>query len=282
MRDARIAVCWAAALTLVACLCVLLPVFLSDSTSQADAPNAFPDQEALVPVDLERYPSVPEITLNYEYPYETRFTDSEGREMIVDVIPGRPPEIMPDQMLSGIEADTDGSGPMRILDVPSFDWCYGCSATSAAMMFGYYDYSGYPSMYTGPQNGGVCPQTNDVTGWGAGECPLSATHQGYDNLSVRGHVDDYYYYYGSTVDPYYGNWTEHGYADCTADYMGTNQWHNWNNAGGSTTFFYLTNGNPLCDYSGNESWPVGHLFRQRDGAHGMTIFVGSRGYTVTP
>ena len=51
-------------------------------------------------------------------------------------------------------------------DVPTFDWSYGCSATSAAMLAGYYDRTGYPDMYVGPTNGGVMPLDNSVEEWG--------------------------------------------------------------------------------------------------------------------
>ena len=82
-------------------------------------------------------------------------------------------------------------------NVPAFDWSYGCSATSAAMLFGYYDRTDYGSMYTGATNGGVCPLDNSV--WGhttypgvtCGECPLSATHNGIDGRAIKGHVDDW-------------------------------------------------------------------------------------------
>ena len=80
-------------------------------------------------------------------------------------------------------------------NAPAFDWAFGCSATAAAMLMGYYDNSGYSNMYDGPANGGFYSLTNAV--WGAGECPLSATHQGYDSLSTRGHTDDYWVAYGS-------------------------------------------------------------------------------------
>ena len=83
-------------------------------------------------------------------------------------------------------------------------------------MFGYYDNTGYPNMYTGPTNGGVFPMNNSA--WGTtvinGEsralCPLSATRFGDDERSTRGHVDDYWVSYGSSSpDPYIGHWTEH-------------------------------------------------------------------------
>lgn len=186
------------------------------------------------------------------------------------IVPGRPPKDFRMPRAKIPEPDPE-AGTNTLSNVPAFDWCYGCSATSAAMMMGYYDRIGYSNMYSGPTNGGVCPLNN--TAWGSGECPLSATHQGYDGLGVKGHVDDYWYSYGSTTDPYYGNWTEHGYADCTADFMGTNQWHNWQNTDGSTRFYFYSNGNPLYDYSGCEP-------TKRDGCHGLKLFIESRGYSV--
>ena len=157
-------------------------------------------------------------------------------------------------------------------EVPALDWSYGCSATSASMYFGYYDRNGYPNIYTGPTGGGMFPLTNAV--WGAGECPLSASHNGTDGRIIKGHVDDYYYDYDSTIDPYYGNWAEHTPQDCLGDDMGTNQYQNWLNTDGSTTFWYYTDGSPLYDYTGSES------DHSRDGIHGMKLFAESRGYSV--
>jgi len=196
--------------------------------------------------------------------------DDEGRELDVIIVPGRPPEIKAAAV--SLPEPNLAAGINILSNVPAFDWCYGCSATSAAMMFGYYDNSGYANMYTGPTNGGACPMDNST--WGSEECPLSATHQGKDGLATKGHVDDYWSAYGSSIDPYHGVWAEHGYADCTADFMGTNQYHNWQNTDGSTTFFNYVDGSPLYDYSGCE--PGG----QRDGCHGIKLFVESRGYTV--
>jgi hypothetical protein len=113
----------------------------------------------------------------------------------------------------------------------------------------------------------------DNTVWGSGECPLSATHQGYDGLSLRGHVDDYYDSNDTALDPYYGHWTQHDYADCTADYMGTNQYHNWQNANGSTRFYYYPGGAPVYDYTACEP-------DKRDGCHGLKLFFESRGYSI--
>jgi hypothetical protein len=204
-------------------------------------------------------------------PYLVRtFLDENGQEIAEIIVPGRPPAIK--AAVAAVPEPNIAMGINVLSDVPAFNWCYGCSATSAAMMFGYYDRTQYPNMYTGPTNGGVCPLTNSV--WGSGECPLSATHQGKDGLAEKGHVDDYWYSYGYSIDPYYGNWPEHGYADCTADFMGTNQYVKWNNVDGATTFYYYTNGAQLYDYSSCE--PGG----KRDGTHGMRLFVESRNYKV--
>ena len=199
-----------------------------------------------------------------------RFVDEEGREVITVSVPGRPPEVKAEVVQ--VPESNIAMGTNTLGNVPAFDWCHGCSATSAAMLCGYYDRTSYPNMYAGPANGGVCP-LNNATTWGANHCPLSATQQWYDGLTVRGHVDDYYGTYMTTVDPYWGNWAQHGYADCTADFMGTNQWNNWNNVNGATSFRYWASGNPYNDC------PDGPSFR--DGCHGLKLFVESRGYTVT-
>ena len=71
-------------------------------------------------------------------------------------------------------------------NVPTSSWTYGCSATSAGMMFGYYDHTGYSNMYAGPANGGVAPLT-DL----GNACSIIATQQGFDGRGTPGHVDDY-------------------------------------------------------------------------------------------
>jgi len=198
-----------------------------------------------------------------------------GDTVVGHIFPSPPPDKKSLPATAIVERTSAAS--VSLNGVPAFDWCYGCSATSAAMLFGYYDRHGFANMYDGPANSGVCPLTNAV--WGDGESSLSATHMGLDGLAVRGHVDDYFDSpYNpddpSTHDPYYGNWTEHGYDACTADFMGTSQNWNWGNVDGGTTFFYYTNNSPLHDYWGSESSGL------RDGMHGMRLFAESRGYTV--
>jgi hypothetical protein len=160
-------------------------------------------------------------------------------------------------------------------NVPAYDWSFGCSPTAAAMMAGYYDNNGYPSVYTGPTNGGVAPMDNSIWGsaWINGEerklCPLSATRQGLDDRSTRGHVDDYWVVSGHNgPDPYVTNgWTPHPYDDCTGDFMKTNQ-AAFNNSDGSTIFTFWVDGGPYGEVN------------EGDGCYGLKLFFESRGCTV--
>ncbi len=192
------------------------------------------------------------------------------------VIAGEPPAM---GMEAVVEPESSIQMGTNVLpDVPAFSWSYGCAATSAAMLFGYYDRIGYENMYAGSTDDGVCPLDNSLWGTGIGgsmgECPLSATHVGIDGRSTKGHVDDYWVYSGSKAeDPFITyEWTEHVQDDCTGDFMGTNQ-SELGNIDGATYFYYYTSGDPLYDYvSANDS--------TRDGCHGLRLFAESRGYEV--
>ena len=206
------------------------------------------------------------------------FVDNDGRQISEIIVPGKPPEIKAEAV--DVPLTNTQIGINILSDVPAFDWSYGCSATSAAMLFGYYDRTGYANMYTGPTNGGVCPLDSSIWGYTTypsvtcQEVPLSATHQGVDGRTSRGSVDDYWIDYGNSgPDPYISNsWTEHTQGNCTGDFMGTNQ-SKYGLPDGATAFFYYSNGDPLYDYTGCEpSW--------RDGCHGLRLFAVSRGYSV--
>jgi len=200
----------------------------------------------------------------------------DGVSMVAVSI-GSPPEPPAGVSRSpGLELPQPGGTVNTISGVPVFNWCFGCSATSAAMIAGYYDRTGYPNMYTGPTNGGVMPLTNSSwPDWYDGhawrhQCPLSATRNGLDGRTTRGHVDDYWIQSGATgPDPYVGNWTEHTQGGCTGDYMGTSQWK-WSdhNKDGWTQFWYYTNG---AKWTGTYA---------DDGGYGLQRFYESRGYTV--
>lgn len=167
--------------------------------------------------------------------------------------------------------------------VPAYNWSFGCTATSAAMLAGYYDRNGYANVYTGPTGGGVAPLDNSVYGTVTingevrNQTPLSATRNGLDGRTTRGHVDDYWVVYGDTDgDPWYGNWTEHTYGSCTADYMKTNQWyHDIENTDGSTHLYSFDTATPLTAEV-MEEYNIHNL----DGAYGMKLFFESRGYVV--
>ena len=206
-------------------------------------------------------------------PYVTRRFEKDGKLIEETIFPGRPPKDFR-APVAVVPQSNKARGINILAEVPAFDWCYGCSATSAAMMVGFYDRTNYPVMYSGPTNGGVCPLTNAA--WGSEECPLSATHEGYDGLAERGHVDDYWIEYGNCdPDPWIGNWTEHIKRDCTADFMGTNQ-STWNSCDGSTSFWNWADGSRLYDFTDCEGYDP----PSRDGCHGLRLFVDSRGYAA--
>ncbi len=178
---------------------------------------------------------------------------------------------------------------INILNTPAFSWSFGCSATSAAMIAGYYDRNSYNNMYTGPTNGGIMPLNNsswpswtDSYGQSRAQCPLSASHNGLDGRTSQGHVDDYWIGYGAAgPDPWVTNgWTEHTKGECTADYMNTNQWvyHDldggWN-TDGSTIFYHYSDRTKL-----NCSEYTDFPFNTR-GDLGLKNFYQSRGYTVS-
>ncbi len=215
-----------------------------------------------------------------------------GGKLIDRVIfPGRPPKYfrMP---AAKVPEPSIAMGNNILANVPAFDWSYGCSATSAAMMAGYYDNNGFPNMYAGPGGtpAGVCPMDNSEWGssiWPSGEyseCPLSATHLGKDGLGVKGHVDDYWIDYDDAgPDPYIvGPWAEHVKANCTGDFMKTNQ-SAYGLTDGATGFFIYPDGSQTT-YADlvNEGvyGPMG-TYADYDGGCGLADFFTSRGYTWT-
>jgi hypothetical protein len=199
----------------------------------------------------------------------------------------------PAEPFQGIEADRQASImplPNRgvIADFPSYDWVFGCSAVSGAMIAAYYDRNGYDNMYTGPTDGGVMPVTDTSwPTWFDGDStypnnPLIASHDGVDGRSTRGSIDDYWVSYGSSVaDPYISNWVEHTWGTAIGDYMKTSQ-SNYFSVDGSTWFFSDGDGSKLtCSEMENQSysnWP-GNI-SDYDGTYGRKLFYEARGYTV--
>ena len=220
-----------------------------------------------------------------KYLVETIFLP-DGRIIEGRILPGPPTPPEGFERASVILPEPNLAAGINALTVPAFSWSFGCTATSAAMIAGYYDRTGYSNMYTGPTNGGVMPMDNsswsdwvDSHGDTRHQCPLSATHLGLDGRATKGHVDDYWIYYDQPgPDPWVGNWTEHTYGDCTGDFMKTNQWFASEgfNTDGATTYYYFTDGSPLYA-SDIESYSLDPY----DGPYGFKLFYESRGYTVT-
>ena len=192
-----------------------------------------------------------------------------GKEIVKVIMPGKPPV-----GFKGTIAYKTASA-ITITDVPAYEWSFGCTATSASMIAAYYDRHGFPNIYTGPTNSGIMPLDNSV--WGTvvingetrSQCPLSATKNGLDGRTTRGHVDDYWIKYGnSDPDPFITNgWTEHSFGECLADYMRTNQ-SSYDNTDGSTSIYYYTDGTPCSTTIAD------------DGINGMKLFFETRGYNV--
>ncbi len=174
----------------------------------------------------------------------------------------------------------------NLLQVPTYNWCFGSAPTAAAMIAAWHDRTAYAEIYTGPTNGGLMPMDNSVwpdwvdnNGDSRHQCPLSATHNGLAGRSVNGHVDDYWDFLDQAgPDPFRGNWPEHAWADCTGDFMKSNRWFQQRslNLDGETAFYFFPNGPAL-----HASDMDGHAVRFYDGGYGLKQFYESRGYTAT-
>ena len=178
---------------------------------------------------------------------------------------------------------------LHTLTVPAYNWVFGCSSVSGAMIAGYYDRNGYPEMYLGPTDGGVMPLNNSVwPTWSDGietypNLPLAATHNGVDGRVTRGSIDDYWVSYNSAaLDPYITNgWTQHTWGEAIGDYMKTSQ-SAFSNSDGSTTFYtYTSQPGPLTCATMETSYSNGIQISTRDGTYGRKLFYEARGYTVT-
>lgn len=200
------------------------------------------------------------------------------------------PPVPPYGIFWSLLMDMAGPDPDAVMipDVPTSTWTYGCTATSAGMIFGYYDLHGYPNMYTGPANGGEAPLTDlgqGIYGPIPGSCSIIATMDGFDGRTGNGHVDDYWIGYEEIgPDPWQGQAIEHSRGDCTADFLGTNQWK-WDfdgdgqkdsNVDGGTIYFSYNGPGKLYDYVPSQS--AG--YPQTEACHGLRLFAESRGYEV--
>ena len=210
-------------------------------------------------------------------------TKSDGTQFskyIINGPPGPPP---------GYEAERSAYimpiiNGVTLPDFPSYNWVFGCSAVSGAMIAGYYDRGSFPNMYTGPTNGGVMPTTDiSWSTWFDGSAtypnnPLIASHNGVDGRINRGSIDDYWVSYGSSAnDPYITNsWTQHTWGTAIGDYMKTSQ-SAYGNTDGSTSFYNYTSSSTKLTCSAM----VGYGIDDDDGTYGRKLFYEARGYTVS-
>lgn len=233
----------------------------------------------------------PEVEVVNPYFTIERIALDDGRMLEKHIING-PPE-----PLSEFAEERAGSIQPIITDsviseFPSYDWVFGCSAVSGAMIAAYYDRNGYPNMYDGPTNEGVMPLTD--TSWPEWYSsvpdiydpypnnPLVASHNGLDGRTTRGSIDDYWVRYGSTAsDPYItGGWNQHSWSNAIGDYMKTSQ-STYGNTDGST-WFYNNSYSPLtCDSMEVSYDPYHNVWvNDVDGTYGRKLFYEARGYTV--
>ena len=248
----------------------LLVIFLGASTYLVNSP-------AVVLAQGEE----PQLVENEYFTQNVVFMEN-GDFLIESIIngPSSPPAgyLRPEVIItnSGIEAT-----PVTLSGVPTFDWVYGCSAVSAAMIAGYYDRNGFSNMYSGPTNGGVIPLTSAVWGtWTDGvdvypNNPLIASKKDLDGRLSQGSIEDYWVeYLSSTVDPYLtGSWTQHAWGDAVGDYMKTSQ-SEFGNVDGSTTFYSYNDATQLqCSL-------LDSLGYNRDGTLGFSKFFEARGYAI--
>lgn len=210
-------------------------------------------------------------------------TTPDGTQLTGSIINGPPhplPEFQAEREASMTTIEPEG----LIANFPSYNWVFGCSAVSGAMIAAWYDRGSYPNLYTGPTAGGVMPLTDTSwSTWSDGSVtypnnPLIASHNGVDGRAIKGSIDDYWVSYGSSApDPYItGVWTQHAWGDAIGDYMKTSQ-SSYSNSDGSTAFYTYTN---LPDKLTCETM-VGAGISAVDGTYGRKLFYEARGYTVT-
>jgi hypothetical protein len=163
---------------------------------------------------------------------------------------------------SGVLTAPDGkelavyqSGSKTLSSSAAYTWWYGCSATSAGMMMGYYDRNGYSGLqYPNLIAGGVASTTIGVKEKAA--------------IASSRHISDYYSGgYNGSGDDVSGAPT--GSLNCLADFMGTNQ-DAYGNANGGTTFYFYTDGSPITVA---DLYSYGSTYYNADGMYGMYEYV---------
>lgn len=209
-------------------------------------------------------------------------TMADGTQLTGSIITG-PSHPLPEYEAERQASMTTITPQGTLANFPSYDWVFGCSAVSSAMVSAWYDRASYPNLYTGPTNGGLMPLTDTSwSTWSDGletypNNPLVASHNGVDGRVIKGSIDDYWISYGSTAkDPYIDHWTQHTWGDAIGDYMKTSQ-SAYGNTDGSTQFFTYTSLPDKLTCATMASGGISTL----DGTYGRKLFYEARGYTVT-
>lgn len=227
--------------------------------------------------------SKPQIEVISPYYSVMHLTTPDGRRITGSIING------PSQPLPEYEAERKASmttiNPQGVIaNFPSYDWVFGCSAVSGAMIAAWYDRGLYPNLYTGPSNAGVMPVTDTSwPTWSDGydtypNNPLIASHNGVDGRAGRGSIDDYWVRYNSNaLDPYLaGGWTQHTWGSAIGDYMKTSQ-SAYGNTDGSTVFYNWNSSPDKLTCADMVNMDIDDL----DGTYGRKLFYEARGYSVT-
>ena len=227
--------------------------------------------------------SKPQIEVISPYYSVMHLTTPDGRRITGSIING------PSQPLPEYEAERKASmttiNPQGVIaNFPSYDWVFGCSAVSGAMIAAWYDRGLYPNLYTGPSNAGVMPATDTSwPTWSDGydtypNNPLIASHNGVDGRAGRGSIDDYWVRYNSNaLDPYLaGGWTQHTWGSAIGDYMKTSQ-SAYGNTDGSTVFYNWNSSPDKLTCADMVNMDIDDL----DGTYGRKLFYEARGYSVT-
>ena len=231
-------------------------------------------------------PASLEVVNEYFSTYTT--TTREGESITAGFIngPSEPPDLAEFEASRVTVLDRAST---IIPSFPSYDWVFGCSAVSSAMISAYYDNNGYTNMYTGPTNGGVMPLTDtywsnwsDDYGGYYPNNPLIASHKGVDGRSIEdlGSIDDYWV--GTNAnDPYItGSWTQHTWNTAIGDYMKTSQ-SAYGNSDGETMFYNWETGHSYSSQRLTCDFMESNDIDQYDGTYGRKLFYEARGYTVT-
>jgi hypothetical protein len=255
-------------------------------------PAAHGQEEGILPAANPNSPipiSEGPVQQNNKYSSTQIIKYSDGTSLVKHIING-PPTPPPGYELERAAVALPEPNPemgTNSLIAPAFNWVFGCSSVTGAMIAGYYDRNGYPNIYTGPTNGGVMPLDNSSwPTWSDGNTtypnlPLAASHNGVDGRATYGSIDDYWVQYESSApDPYIGNWTQHAWGTAIGDYMKTSQ-SAYGNIDGSTTFWNYKSASKLtCTAMETMTGSGGHPISWNDGTHGRKEFYVARGYTV--